>query len=196
MDVFGTVGTEDGRTLALLGPKEPGFWDYITGQPEFIDGAPDPVDQWSLRVIGTIAEELEAEAVFPFGGPPYHPFIRWAQESGRCWLSPVGLLVHDTAGLMVSFRGAVILDEPFVPSPQAATPCDTCTDRPCETACPVSALAPEQSYDVPKCVAYIDSPEGATCRSEGCLVRRACPVSQSYGRVEAQSAHHMRYFAR
>ena len=32
------------------------------------------------------------------------------------------------------------------------------------------------------------------CMSKGCAVRRACPVSQSYGRMEDQSAFHMRAF--
>ena len=98
------------RTLLLIGTAEPGFWPHLTAQPEW-DDAPDPVDRWSRRVIGRLACDLGAKALFPFGGPPYHPFYAWALRSGQVWDSPVRLLVHARQGLMVSFRGALALKE-------------------------------------------------------------------------------------
>ena len=47
------------RTVLLLGPREPGFWPHLQAQPEW-DGAPDPVDRWSRRVIGRIAFAIGA----------------------------------------------------------------------------------------------------------------------------------------
>ena len=186
-------GTPPGtETLLLLGPAEPGFWAHMTVQPEWLDDAPDPVDRWSRRVIGTIACDLGAKAVFPFGGPPYHPFYRWALRTGRTWDSPARLLVHADQGMMVSFRGALALKERVdIPSP-ALRPCDSCA-QPCLTACPVGALT-AAAYDVPACRAHISTPEGADCLTGGCLVRRACPVSQGYARLPEQSAYHMRRF--
>jgi epoxyqueuosine reductase len=190
-------GPEDGapqgtQTLLMVGPAEPGFWAHLTAQPEWLDGAPDPVDRWSRRVIGQLACDLGAKAVFPFGGPPYAPFQRWAKATGRAWESPVRLLVHDVAGLMVSYRGALALKE-RLDLPQAGPrPCETCT-APCLTACPAGALT-GAGYDVPACHAFLDRPEGQDCLSGGCHVRRACPLSQSYGRVAGQSAYHMRQF--
>ena len=84
-------------TLVLLGPLEPGFWPAFTASPEYRDDTPHPLDRWSLRVITRMAERLGATPFFPFGGPPYQPFIAWAKASGRAHSSPVGLLVHDTA---------------------------------------------------------------------------------------------------
>jgi hypothetical protein len=107
------------QTLLLLGPSEPGFWAHITASAEFIDGAPDPIDRWSRRVIGHMACDLGAKALFPFGGPPWHPFIGWAKRSGRAWESPVGFLVHDHAGLMVSYRGALALKDRHRPARNA-----------------------------------------------------------------------------
>jgi hypothetical protein len=178
------------RTLLLLGPQEPGFWAHLMAQPEW--GGPDPVDRWSRRVIGRMACDLGAKALFPFGGPPHHPFQRWALRTGRVWDSPVRLLVHDTQGLFVSFRGALALKEVFDwPSP-ATRPCDTCTS-PCLSACPPGALT-GAGYDVPACHAFLDTAAGADCMTQGCAVRRACPVSQSYARMPEQSAYHMRQF--
>ncbi len=180
------------RTLVLLGPLEPGFWRAFTQTPEYCDGTPDPMDRWSSRVITALAEDLGARALFPFGGPPWQPFTDWARRSGRAWPSPVGLLVHDVAGLMVSYRGALALpDRLDLPEP-GLRPCDICATQPCLTACPVDALRPG-AYDVPACKNDLDR-AGNDCRARGCAVRRACPVSQTYGRETAQSAFHMGYF--
>ena len=190
------AGPDDGlprdtKTLLLLGPREPGFWPHLQAQPEW--GNPDPVDRWSRRVIGTMACDLEAKALFPFGGPPYHPFYKWALKSGRCWDSPVRLLVHDTAGLFVSFRGALALKEAVELLPVSTKPCDTCTNKPCLAACPVGALTPA-GYDLPKCHAYLDTQEGKDCMTNGCAVRRTCPLSLAYARMPEQSAYHMGQF--
>nr|WP_284040783.1 ferredoxin [Phaeovulum sp. NW3] len=180
-------------TLALLSPDEPGFWDHVTASPEFADGAADPLDRWSSRVIGAMALGLGGMAVFPFGGPPWHPFQRWALRSGRAWTSPVGFVVHDRMGLMASYRGAIALPVRIsVPTPAAAPPCKGCA-APCLAACPPGALTGE-GYVLPACHAFLDRPEGETCLNAGCLVRRACPLSQTYGRLARQSAWHMRQF--
>lgn len=181
------------RTLLLLGPKEPGFWAHLKSQPEW-DDQPDPVDRWSRRVIGCIACHLGAKALFPFGGPPYHPYYQWALRTGRVWDSPVRLLVHAGQGLMVSFRGALALKEAVGVPPPATKPCDACP-APCLVACPAGAIT-EAGYDVPRCHGFLDQPDGVDCLSGGCLVRRACPVSQSYARLPEQSAYHMGQFHR
>lgn len=180
-------------TIVLLGPDEPGFWDVFTASREYLDGHRHPLDRWSKRIVTKVAAPLQAQAVFPYDGPPYPPFLRWAERCGSSWSSPVQLLVHETAGLFISFRAALALPTRLDLPPAVAKPCLTCTTQPCTTACPVGALAPGQPYNVPACVAHIESADGAACR-DGCLVRRACPVSQSFGRRPEQSAFHMRAF--
>jgi hypothetical protein len=181
-------------TLILLGAG-PGFWPAFTASPEATDDRPDPVDRWSTRVVGDLAKGYRASALFPFGGPPYQPFLDWAVKSGRAWQSPVGMLVHDTVGLMISFRGALHLDaEIAIPNAAADAPCRTCIGQPCATACPVSALSAKKAYDVPACHAFLDTEAGGDCLARGCAVRRACPISLGAGRSDAQSALHMRSF--
>jgi hypothetical protein len=178
------------RSAALLAPDEPDFWPIFSASPEYNDGAPHPLDRWSRRVVGRIACALGTKAVFPFGGLPWRPFTGWARRSGRAWPSPVGLLVHDMAGLWISYRGAVLLEQQV--SPEAGTrPCDACTDQPCLSACPVDALS-EFGYEVSRCHAFLDS--GPDCL-QGCRVRRACPVGQGR-RLAPQSAFHMKAFHR
>ena len=188
LDVIGFVDDQ----ILLLGPSAE-FWEIFEGSPEYLDEKPDPVDRWSLRVIRNLAELFGATAEFPFGGPPYAPFLDWALKSGWAWQSPVGMLVHDQMGLMVSYRGALRFDERLeLPPTTSEKPCDTCVDQPCLTACPVNALTP-QGYDTDACATHLRTKEGAACMN-GCLVRRACPYSAGAARKTAQSHHHMRAF--
>ncbi len=191
LDVFGAL--HDGSdTVILLGPFEPGFWARFTDSAEFGDGLPDPMDRWSKSVISDLAARWGGQPVFPSDGPPYPPFFDWALRSGRAWRSPVTLLVHDTAGLWVSFRGAVRLPGRLALPPAPNCPCDTC-EAPCKTACPVDALS-NTGYDTGKCIDHLNGADRAGCMGSGCAARRACPISQNYGRLAAQSAFHMKAF--
>ena len=196
LDITGVLSTATSdtlhhsiRTLVLLSPA-PGFWDHFTQSAEFSDQLPHPMDRWSRRVIGQIASDHDAKACFPFGGPPYHPFLDWAKRSGRAWPSPVGPMVHDSQGLMISYRGALGLTEVIAPSP-GTNPCTTCP-APCLTACPVGAMG-ATPYNVPKCKAFLDTGAGSGCMGAGCMVRRSCPVGQGI-RQPAQLAFHMKAF--
>lgn len=181
------------KTLLMLGPDEPAFWPAFSKSPEWQDGAPDPMDRWSTRVIDEWAAALGAIPLYPFGGAPFLPFFSWALRTGRIHASPVNFLVHDRAGLFVSFRGALALNTHIdLPTPGPA-PCETCAEQPCRTACLSGSLTPE-GYDVPMCRSFLDTPEGTVNMTTGCAVRRSCPVSQNFGRLHAQSAYHMTQF--
>lgn len=176
-------------TITLVGPDEPRFWPIFCESPEFKDDVADPMDRWSQRVITKVAEKLDAEPLFPFGGPPYAPFFTWAKQTGRFWASPIGFLVHDDGGLFTSFRGALRWQKPAELGTNLQ-PCPTCA-KPCATACPVGAF--DDGYDVTACKAHVASAAGTTCRTNGCLARRACPVGQG-SRLPAQAAFHMEAF--
>jgi hypothetical protein len=178
-------------TLALIGPREPEFWEVFRSSPEFGDGAADPLNRWSVRVIGALADRFGAKSLYPFGEACPLPFIAWAQRTRQAWTSPVGLLVHATVGLWVSYRGALAFGERMdLPEP-GIRPCDGCPG-PCRTACPVGALV-AGGYDVPACHAYLDTAAGQYCLGSGCLVRSACPVGTGR-RPPPQSAFHMAAF--
>ena len=192
--VMGALDPDSTGTLVLLGAGA-GFWPVFQAAPESRDGQPDPVDRWSKRVVGALAAHFGARALFPFGGPPYQPFLRWARESGRAFPSPTGMLVHDTVGLMISYRGALHLPETIAwPAPPGTSPCDSCEGRPCVDACPVTALSATAPYDVEACHGFLDTRSGGDCMRHGCAVRRACPVSAGAAREAAQSTLHMRAF--
>jgi hypothetical protein len=183
------------QAVALLGMVGAAQWPGFANSPEAIDGAPDPLDRWSRRVIGALANDLGAIALFPFDGPPYLPFQAWARRAEPVWSSPVGMLIHRDHGLWHSYRGALgFREEIEAPVREASlSPCEACSEKPCLSACPVGAFTPA-GYRVDRCVGHLRSPSGIECRERGCLARRACPVGSSGAHGEAQARFHMAAF--
>lgn len=182
-------------TLVLLGTAS-NFWPLFKDSPEFLDQETDPIDRWSARVIGDLAQTFGANPFFPSDGPPYPPFVQWALASGRAFTSPSQMLVHDTVGMMISFRGALHFEQSFdIPPPLLAhSPCKDCASRPCLSICPAQALVDGGPYQLATCHRHLETPAGTPCLTEGCLARRACPLSLGAERQFEQNAHHMRYF--
>ncbi len=188
------LGSEVGWLL-LVGAVGGSLWPAFSAAPEAGDGRPDPLDRWSRRVIGRLAEALSAEALFPFGGPPYRPFLRWAQRAEGLESSPLGLLIHPRHGLWHSYRGALAFAEApagWRPAAAAPGPCVGC-GRPCLSACPVGAFG-ASGYDVAACSRHLAAPEGQACMTGGCLARRACPVAPDLAYDRDQTEFHMRAF--
>ncbi len=183
-------------SIMMLGLSEDG-WEVFAASAEAQDGAPDPMDRWSLRVVTQLAQEVGATPFFPFGGPPYQPFLRWAAATGQIWPSAVGMSIHAERGLWMSFRGALGFAEARddLRAVTAARPCDTCEDKPCLSACPVDAFA-GGVYDVPACVAHIATPDGADCLGEGCKARHACPIGRAWSPAPPQANFHMGAYLR
>lgn len=181
-------------TLAMIGNAGPAMWEtFRAAAPE--PAAPNPLDAWTREILTGVARDFGATVLFPFDGPPYLPFQRWAMRGEPVFPSPIGPLIHPVYGLWHAYRAALLFAEHIpLPAPAAvASPCAGCAGKPCLTACPVSALAPGR-YDVPACVAFLDGPAGAGCLSLGCAARRACPVGRDYVYAPAQAGFHMAHF--
>jgi hypothetical protein len=184
----------DGRpvgTVVLLGLAGPRQWPAFAASPENRDGLADPLDRWSRRIVQELAP-AGSMALFPFDGPPWLPFQRWAARAEPVHVSPLRILIHPHWGLWHSYRGALGLAGRIeltaaVPAPN---PCETCRDRPCVSACPAAALKPE-GFDSQACLRHVTSAAGAACR-DGCLARQACPVGAGHRYGEAQIRFHMR----
>lgn len=195
------AGDQRAETIVLVGFSGEVGWNTFAASPEANDGAPDPLDRWSRRVVGGLAEHLGGTAFFPFGGPPRVPFQRWAQRAEPLHHSPLGILIHPRWGLWHSYRGALAFAERYdiPPTTAQASPCDTCVEKPCLTACPVNAFSgtpTEQRLDMVKCGNYLEQPAGQDCRTRGCLARRACPVGAEFTYTPPQAEFHINNFRR
>ncbi len=186
-------------SLIIIGNAGEAMWKAFSAGPEYTKGAAGdhPLNAWTERVLGQVARDLGVGVVYPFGGPPYYPFQRWAQKADTVFASPIGPLIHPVYGLWHAYRGALLIPERVaIPSQQAVEhPCESCPDKPCLTTCPVSAFT-EQGYDVPHCVGYLESADGGDCIDQGCRARRACPVGTRYHYASAQAAFHQQHFVK
>ncbi len=132
----------DAATILMLGWTGGVQWPVFTASAEYADGRPHPLDRWSRRVVGALATRFGATALYPFGGPPWLPFQRWAARAEPVFPSPIGLLVHPEWGLWHAWRGALAFAARLeLPCPAStASPCLGCA-QPCLTggraACPV-----------------------------------------------------------
>ncbi len=181
-------------TLIMIGNAGPAMWQaFRVACPE--PSSPHPLDAWTRDVLSGVARDLGADVVFPFDGPPYLPFQRWAMRGDAVFPSPIGPLIHPVYGLWHAYRAALLFAERIpLPAPvPAVSPCEDCAEKPCLSTCPVSALS-RGAYDVPACVAFLDGPAGVGCLSFGCAARRACPVGRDYAYAPAQAGFHMAHF--
>jgi hypothetical protein len=199
-DVPTLPGGAAAGTVILLGFAGGVGWPAFAASAEAHDGAADPLDRWSRRVIDLLAREWGGVALYPFGGPPWLPFQRWARRADSVFASPLGILIHPRFGLWHSYRGAVSLRErlDLPPRGPAVSPCESCAGRPCLSACPVAAFGPDcdgaVGYDVPRCAAHVAAPADADCLAAGCAARRACPVGAGHAYGPAEAEFYMRSF--
>jgi len=189
---------DDGRvaqTLVLVGFAGSANWPAFATSAEAGDGQADPLDRWSRRVVGDLAKATGAVAVFPFGGPPWSPFQRWARKAEPVHPSPLGVLIHPDWGLWHAYRGALAFAERIAlpPKDSRPSPCETCADKPCLNACPVAAFSAD-GFNVAACLDHIDTPAGRDCVEQNCRARRACPVGASHRYTDDESRFHLTAF--
>ena len=194
-DAVADVDGRPVRALILIGFTGVQQWAAFEASPEYLDGLGNPLDRWSRRTIDALARELAGRSLYPFDGPPWWPFQRWARRALALHVSPLGVLLDARFGLWHSYRGALALtSELALPTPAPwPDPCETCQSKPCLHACPVGAVQPN-SYEVDSCRGHVRSP-GAACLSAGCLARRACPVGAEHAYTAVPAAFYMQAFA-
>ena len=188
---------EEAATLILVGNVGSSVWEAFAASG-FIGRSEHPLDDWSRGVVSNLGRVLGADPLFPFGGPPFLPFIRWALRADTVWPSVMGPLIHPRYGLWHAYRGALSFPERFElppPDPAARRPCDDCRERPCLTPCPVGAVH-EGAFDAAGCANWLTDQPRCNCREAGCLARRTCPVGREYAYGSGHAAFHMTAFAK
>lgn len=195
-------------SVVLVGNVGERGFDMFRRAPEW-GTAPDPLDCFTERVLGALAQRCEARVVYPHQGPPWWPFQRWAMRAEAVSVSPLQILVHAQYGLWHAYRAALMFDvrvaglpvtpaanpDPVGACAEAASqsPCAQCRSQPCLSACPVDAFD-ERGLNRSRCVEHLRSAAGRTCLREGCLARKACPVAAHSRYSTEQRQFHMRAF--
>ena len=187
--------------VCLVGVVGSDFWPHFQASAFYRDGRPDPLDRWSQAIGDDLAARLGGQALYPFTGPPYHPFQQWADRGEPTQASALMLRIHPVHGLWHAYRFALALPGPLLaaaqqpPAPAATDLCAQCSGQPCLQACPVAAYTGER-FVLEACARHLHSGAGADCMQSGCQARRACPVAPDLRYTPEHAAFHMQAFAR
>jgi hypothetical protein len=179
-------------TVVLVGNAGPAMWEAFASR---VDGETNPLNRWTRGVVNPIAEQFGARAIYPFD-PDLYPFQRWALRSEPVHGSPLGILIHPEYGLWHAYRAALLFAD-LIDLPARAvapSPCASCADKLCLSACPVGAFG-EGAYDVAACAGHIAKPD-SECPALGCRARDACPVGTVWRYPKEQIRFHMAAFRR
>jgi hypothetical protein len=186
----------------LVGVIGSGFWPHFKASPFYSDGRPDPLDRWSRAIGDALATQWGGTALYPFDGPPYHPFQRWADRAEATQASAMLLRIHPDYGLWHAYRFALALPLACAPTrpldsrplPPSTSLCAHCTGQPCLQACPVQAYT-GATFKLHACAQHLQGDPGQPCMQGGCLARLACPVAPALRYTPEHAAFHMQAFA-
>ena len=182
-DAVPSVSGETDVSVVMVGNAGSAIWPPFTASRpgRRREKESNPMNEWTRQIMISIAARLGAKVLFPFDGPPYYPFQRWALKADCVWPSPLGMLIHLRFGLWHAYRAALVfgpgVDLPTPPS--GASPCVGCAGRPCLSSCPVGAFSAD-GYDASACTRHIATPAGEECMEMSCRARRACPVGREF----------------
>ena len=70
------------ETVVLAGNAGPAMWSVFS-RARAQATQQLSLDVWTEEVLTPIARVLGAQLLFPFGGPPFQPFQRWADLGNR-----------------------------------------------------------------------------------------------------------------
>lgn len=195
-DLLATLGLDGAgrarfRQLILIGHLGRDFWAAL--QRRGLHGS-HPVDQFvTERVAAWMAQALPDQAwqqVFP--GPAPVGLQRLGALAGWHQASPFWVGVDAEWGSWFAYRAVLLADTelPVTPRRELGSPCDSCTDKPCISACPAGALASEQTgpWRLQACLDHRKQ-SGSSCLDR-CLARNACPVGERYRYADQQIAYH------
>ncbi len=104
-------GARQAAVVWMVGQLGAQSWEPFKSSRFFSDGLPDPLDRWSQSIGDALALEFGGLALYPFGGPPWHPFQQWAMRAEPLYASPIKLLIHPKYGLWHAYRFALALPD-------------------------------------------------------------------------------------
>lgn len=186
------IPLHDYGSLVLIGHGGRQMWQALTA---FGMKTAHPVDHFSLVMAQRFIDEfLDAPSTLMLYPTGYNiPLQQLGALVGWHHPSPLGLGINETYGLWFAYRAAFLttLPLPSIQNPIATSPCDTCRDKPCISACPAQAVQGVNQFKVTACVDFRLQAQ-STCQDR-CLSRLACPVAPEHRYNMDQLNYHYKY---
>jgi len=180
---------DDCHQLLLFAHGGQDLWHALAGAA-CMNGE-HPVDCFSVDTVARyFAEENPAsryQLLYP-QQPCILPLQQLGKLAGWHHASPFRIGVNARWGSWFAYRAVVIADTMFAPTlpMPAASPCESCMERPCLTVCPVAL--PVGVIPLQTCMGERLKP-GSHC-AMSCLARIACPVMAEERYDPDQIAYH------
>ena len=177
------------QSLVVIANGGAAFWSALQA---FGMRGDDPVDAFSRHLAERfVAEHLQCDEALPLY--PGHYAIALQQLgalAGWHHPSPLGLGIHVEFGLWFAYRNAFLITQslPATTARPSQSPCASCADKPCVSACPPGAVRAENSLELTTCIDFRLKPE-STCATQ-CLARAACPVGAEHRYEDEQTTYH------
>lgn len=192
-----------GCPALLIGNRGREMWSHFSNSDEFLSGVSGPLDRWTKRLLAELCDNEPCQIFHP-SDKPYWAFQRIASEAQGIGVSPIGILIHPEFGLWHGLRGLLVFENTHkfmshikdmeTKVQKLNHPCETCNDKPCMSACPVSAFTEADTLNVQKCFSHLDSNSEPRCMEEGCRARDACPIGTEYRNAPEQIRFHMKSY--
>lgn len=187
------ISLEQYSRLVLLGHGGKQLWQALN---VFGHHTPDPIDHYSTVMTKQFIETyLGASSgqthlmLYPLTSIPI-PLQRLGELAGWHHPSPLGIGINAKYGVWFAYRAAFLTTHPLPITPPHTTrsPCDTCYDKPCISACPSGAVQGVGHFDIYKCSDFRIL-NASPCQDR-CLARLACPYAPEHQYRLEQTQYH------
>ncbi|MBV1910562.1 MAG: hypothetical protein KUG78_14770 [Kangiellaceae bacterium] len=188
----------DYRQLILLGHFGTRMWQQqnkeSNKQPVTSE---DPIDNYSIqtveRVFSNKYPHIKTQLIYPLKGKAdttiglqqLGALVGWHSDS------PLKVGINQHWGTWSAYRIAMLANSQFsvTVQQQATSPCISCQQKACISACPAQALE-EKQFDLTACINYRKS-DHSSCKDR-CLARMACPIGKEHQYSVEQINYHYR----
>jgi hypothetical protein len=185
---------EGARAALIVGSGGPSFFDgFEAAAVEASDGAPNPLDRYTRRVVEATAMAtlpplgVRQAVYFPFAGAaPLIPFQRLGRAAGVGPPGPLGLQIHPVYGPWWAYRALIVIDRGLSTGPSLGDVCAGCP-APCVAACPGGAVS-LAGFSIPACHAH--RLRAVPCRLS-CAARIGCVRGPEHRYRDEALAFHM-----
>ena len=191
------IDLADYRRLVLLGNGGSDFWRALK---QFGHQTDDPVDYFSRILVNRFVDDyLDSHQMLAKGHKmlwlyPQTDYLTPLQQLGEIagWghPSPIGNSINAQYGLWFAYRAAFLTtaELPLRQEPSQPSPCESCHDKPCISACPAGAVGAIGRFGLNSCIdqRLVDN---STC-ADRCLARLACPIAPEHRYPLEQITYH------
>ncbi len=162
--------------ILLIGNTGTQLWKQVASIIEQ-SNEQNPIDnyskKWTKKILSNCLQSSDFEFVFPSKNSI--GLQQLGKIAGWHFDSPIKVGVNSTWGSWFAYRAVVLAKSNF---PQqklnSSSPCKTCIEKPCISACPVNAVFADQ-FILKDCLSFRVE-KSSPCNNK-CLSRLACPIA-------------------